>query len=113
MTVYYPCANDLIKRFHLSLKMLLTTKLDTANWVNNLPLIMLVLYNNPKEEVGCSPAEMVFGIPLSLPGQYFISQQTCPTSSIQELRQRMAKLKYIPSQQQSTNTYVLQQLHTC
>lgn len=53
-TVYHLCANGIVEKFHRSLKTSILTKLDTANWVDNL-----------------------FGIPLSLPEQYFVSQQTC------------------------------------
>lgn len=116
-TAYHPCANGLVERFHRSLKTSLSTRLDVHNWVDNLPLILLSLRNTLKTDLGCSSAELVFGMPLSLPGQYFNVQQkpspTSPSSFVQELRQRMARLAYTPPRQQPTNTYVPNNLEKC
>ena len=70
-TDYYPCVNGMVERFHRFLKISLATRNDTTYWVDDLPLILLSLRNTMKEELGCSAAELVFGTPLSLPGQYF------------------------------------------
>lgn len=116
-TAYHPCANGLVERFHRSLKASLATKLDIHNWVDNLPMTMLSLRNTLKTDLGCSTAELVFGMPLSLPGQYFhIPQNSCttsPSSFVQDLRHRMAKLTYTPPRQQTTSSYLPQKLDSC
>ena len=67
-TAYHPQANGLVERFHRSLKTSLAARTDSTNWVDELPLILLAWRNTVKEDIGCSPAELVFGTPLSLPG---------------------------------------------
>lgn len=80
-------------------------------------MTMLSLRNTLKTDLGCSTAELVFGMPLSLPGQYFhIPQNSCttsPSSFVRDLRHRMAKLTYTPPRQQTTSSYLPQKLDSC
>lgn len=86
-TVYHPCANGLMERFQRSLKTSLSTRHDATHWIDDIPFILLSLRNSLKD-LACSAAELVFGTPLSLPGQYFSSTAALtPTSTfIYELR---------------------------
>ena len=70
-TAYHSQDNGLVESFHRSLKTSLATRTDPTNWVDELPLILLAWRNTIKEDIGCLPAELVFGTPLSLPGEYF------------------------------------------
>lgn len=79
-TTYHPCVNGLVERFHRTLKASLSTKHENNNWVDELPLILLSLRNILKDDLKCSPAELVFGTSLSLPGQYFSPAVTTPPS---------------------------------
>ena len=116
-TAYHPQANGLVERFHRSLKTSLAARTDSTNWVDELPLILLAWRNTVKEDIGCSPAELVFGTPLSLPGEYFndsLDTASKPsTPFIQELRHKMARLKYTPPRQQQTGTFIPQHLRDC
>ena len=116
-TAYHPQANGLVERFHRSLKTSLAARTDSTNWVDELPLILLAWRNTVKEDIGCSPAELVFGTPLSLPGEYFkdsLDTASKPsTPFIQELRHKMARLKYTPPRQQQTGTFIPQHLRNC
>lgn len=112
ITAYHPCVNRLVEIFHQYLKTSLTTRHDTTNWVDDLPLIVLSSRNTLKEDLGCSATEFVFSTPLSLPGQYF-SPTTGPTwitPFIQELCQKMANLTYTPPWHRPTEIYILHQL---
>ena len=40
-TEYHPQANGIIERFHCQTKASLKAKLNTSNWVNELPLVLL------------------------------------------------------------------------
>ena len=59
----------MIECFHHSLKSFLRARLAGSDWVSRLPLVMLGLRSSPKDDLGFSPAEAVFGSPLSLPGE--------------------------------------------
>lgn len=60
-------------------------------------------------------AELVFGTPLSLPGQYFsaTTDLTPVYAFIQELCQKIANLNYTPSHQCPTDIYIPQRLQKC
>ena len=69
-TAYHPQANGLVERFHRSLKASLRAALDDADWVDKLPWVMLGLRTAPKEDLCASSAELVYGQPLRLPGDF-------------------------------------------
>ena len=117
-TAYNPSANGMVERFHRSLKTSLSTGSDTSNWVENLPLTLLALRSTLKEDLGCSAAEMVFGTPLTLPGEYFSDTSNsrpldATTTFIQQLRHTMAHLKYTLPRSRRQQNYVPPQLRDC
>ena len=70
ITVCHSQANGIVERFHLKLKASLEAKLNTSNWFNKLPLVLLPRTAH-KEDIGCSAAEMVYGQTFQLPGKIF------------------------------------------
>lgn len=69
-TAYHPQANGLCERFHRSMKAALKASLTDDNWVDKLPWVMVGLRTAPKEDLRCSTAEMVYGQPLRVPGDF-------------------------------------------
>ena len=72
-TSYHPQANGMVERFHRQLKSSLKSRLEAAAncWILVLPTVLLGIRAAVKEDLGCSSAELVFGMPLRLPGQFF------------------------------------------
>lgn len=70
-TAYNPQANGLCERFHRSLKAALRAALSDGNWIDRLPWVLLGLRSAAKEDLGASPAELVLGQPVRVPGAFF------------------------------------------
>ena len=82
-TAYHPQANGLCERFHRSIKAALRASLHDDSWVDRMPWVMLGLRTAPKEDLQTSPAELVYGQPLRVPGD-FLPMTTCPWSASQQ-----------------------------
>jgi transposase InsO family protein len=67
-SAYHPQANGLVERFHRQLKAVLRARLCGTAWANHLAWVMLGLRAAPKEDSNVSPAEVIFGRKLLLPG---------------------------------------------
>jgi len=69
-TAYHPQSNGLVERFHRHLKAALKARLSTPNWIDHLPWVMLGIRTTPKEDLGTSSAELVYGTTLNVPGDF-------------------------------------------
>ena len=69
-TAYHPQANGLCERFHRSMKAALRASLKDSNWVDKLPWVLLGIRTAPKEDLQSSSAELVYGQPLWVPGDF-------------------------------------------
>jgi transposase InsO family protein len=81
-TPYHPQANSAVERFHRRLKDALRARLAGADWPSHLLWVLLGLRTAPREDSGISAAELVFGCPLSLPGQFLSGSEQPPASFI-------------------------------
>ena len=59
----------MIERFHRQLKAAFCSYPDQQRWSEYVPVVLLGCRAAIKEDLGYSPAELVYGVPLSLPGQ--------------------------------------------
>lgn len=78
-TAYHPQANGMVERFHRSLKAALKARLKGPQWQDELPWVLLGLRTVPKEDFHMSTAELVYGEPIAVPGD-FVSDNTLPWS---------------------------------
>ncbi|GFN81499.1 Pol polyprotein [Plakobranchus ocellatus] len=73
-TAFHPQAKGMVERFHRTLKAALKARLTGNNWVAELPWVLLGLRTAPREDLGYSSAELVYGEPLTVPGEFTPSQ---------------------------------------
>nr|XP_032524331.1 uncharacterized protein LOC116775561 [Danaus plexippus plexippus] len=59
-----------------------------SNWVDSLPLVMLGIRSAFKDDLKSSPAELVYGEPLRLPGEFF-QTTTPPNTDISDFTTRL------------------------
>lgn len=99
---YHPQANGLVERFHRSLKTSIRCH-QNENWVDALPTILLALRTQPKEDLGASPAQLVYGTSLRIPGEFL--QEATETSQhalVENLSKAMSSLR--PTMTSNHNT---------
>ena len=84
-TAYHPQANGMCERFHRDMKAALKASLTDDGWVDRLPWVMLGIRTAPKEDLLSSSAELVYGQPLRVPGD-FIHHTTVPWSASDQRR---------------------------
>lgn len=75
-TAYHPQGNAMIERFHRTLKAALMAK-NHITWSEALPVILLGLRSTLKPDIGATPAELLYGATLRLPGD-IIADNTNP-----------------------------------
>ena len=67
---YHLQANGLVERFHQSMKASLRACSQSPSWISELPWVMLGLRTMLKDDLGISPAELVFRSLLMVPGEF-------------------------------------------
>ncbi|XP_037929435.1 uncharacterized protein LOC119687791 [Teleopsis dalmanni] len=111
----HPHSNGILERFHRTLKAALKCK-SNQRWTEELPLILLALQSVFKDDIQASPAEMVYGTSLKLPGEFFekTSHIGCDSEFAIFLRETMDQLCPVPgSNHAKAKTFVQRDLQTC
>ena len=116
-TAYHPAANGIIERFHRQLKASLKAQEDPSNWYEYLPIVLLGIRTTVKEDIGCTPAELVYGTTLTLPGQMVTptSPVSMPDASnyIHRLHQYMSNIAPVNTRSQSVSSHIPSELSSC
>ena len=114
-TAYHPQSNGLLERFHRHLKSSLRARLVGPNWIQELPWVLLGIRTTPTEDLGCSSAEMVYGAPLTVPGDFLPNDTHSnfePSLHLRKLREQVQSRVPIPTSQHGQRTSsVPQSLH--
>ena len=82
-TAYHPQANGMVECLHRQLKAALKARAVGPQWMDDLPLVLLGMRTAWREDPDCSPAELVYGSQLRIPGEFLHQRnsRTCqPTS---------------------------------
>ena len=92
-TAYHPQSNGMIERQHRIIKDRLISRIHAASsgtqsWLEHLPFVLLGIRTSVREDSQCSPAELLYGGPLRLPGDVLAPSGTPPPASsfVQDLR---------------------------
>lgn len=92
-TPRHPQANGMVERFHRTLKAALTCR-QNDDWYSQLPFVLLGIRTAIKNDIQASPAELLYGTTLRLPGEFFIdSKKPYTTEFVETLRQNMRDLR--------------------
>ena len=85
-----------METFHHHLKASLRARLTGPNWTADLPWVLLGIRTAPKDDLGCSSAELVYGTPLAVPGEFFPNYTSRADSHSQFQQLRDCVRSYIP-----------------
>ena len=102
-TAYNPEANGMAERTHRTLKQSIMARCNDSRWSNHLPWILLGLRTTPKEGIGVSPAEMVYGEPISVPGEFFDHSDNNETIQFSLAQLRRVVGKFAPFRSTKAN----------
>lgn len=116
-TAYHPQCNGLVERFHRQLKAAITCHAD-GRWTESLPLILLGIRSAFKEDLKSSSAELVYGEPLRLPGEFFGHDVVGYTTDMADFSARIKsfakEIKPVPTQHHTKNKiFIYKDLATC
>ncbi|XP_063634838.1 uncharacterized protein LOC134805470 [Cydia splendana] len=100
-TAYHPAANGMVERLHRTLKAAIMAH-DEKSWTDVLPVVLLGLRTAWKADLRCSAAEMVYGEPLRIPGEFFNSNthphnMLQPSDFVSRLKEHISHLKPQPA----------------
>ena len=107
----------MVQRFHRQLKASPKASSDSSKSTELLPLILLSIRCTIKQDLQCTPAQLVYGTTLHLPGQFFtpslIDKQLDPTIYADRLSSYMRQLRTVSPRPQSPAFHVPSNLSTC
>lgn len=113
-TAYHPQANGMVERLHRQLKASLKCH-STNSWTEVLPLVLLGIRSQYKEDLQATSAELLYGENLKLPGEFFQNSTDNDSSEFTtRLRSHFQALQPVqPRQQHNQKVFVFKDLQTC
>ncbi|XP_054275878.1 uncharacterized protein LOC128995030 [Macrosteles quadrilineatus] len=88
-----------------------------SDWTKVLPFVLLGIRSAFKEDISASSAELVFGEPLRLPGEFFVipsHESNEPQELVSGLRKHMNQLRPTPASRHiKPGSFVFKNLCTC
>ena len=99
-TAYHPQSDGQLERLHSHLKCAVKAIGSEEDWVDRLPLVLLVLRNSVMEDTGHTPAEYVYGHNSALPGLAFnyeeprLADNLHPATFLKAFKEGVKKLRY-------------------
>lgn len=113
-TAYHPAANGMIERFHRQLKAAIKSH-QTERWTEVLPVILMGIRAAWREDLQATSAEMVFGEPIRLPGQFLGEGDNTKNNAddvVTRLRRTLSELQPRIRRHGQKNTFVYKDLAT-
>ncbi len=111
---YHPQCNGKIENFHRTLKAALNAYFDSPHWANHLPIVMLALRSSINSDAEISPAVVLFGQELRLPGDLFAP---CAPEShsqfLQKISEASQKFRNMQHHDTKKRSFVPQNFKTC
>lgn len=116
-TAYHPACNGLVERFHRQLKAAIKCH-GGSSWTECLPYVLLGIRSAFKEDLQATSAELLYGEPLRLPGEFLESSADTNTSDVADFTTRLRKftntLRPSPtSRHNKEKVFVFKDLATC
>ncbi|CAK1593174.1 unnamed protein product [Parnassius mnemosyne] len=116
-TSYHPQCNGLVERFHRQLKTAIMCHANSS-WTEALPIVLLGIRSSFKEDLQSSSAELVYGEPLRLAGEFFGHKVDKCTTDITDFSARIRsfanKLQPVPTSHHAKNKiFIYKDLTSC
>lgn len=90
-TAYHPASNGMVERMHRQLKTAIKCH-GSQNWTESLPLVLLGMRTAFKPDIQASPAELLYGETLRLPGDFLQSCKTTHTTDVTDFTARLRSM---------------------
>ena len=102
-TPYHPRPNGLVEKWHRHLKASLMCCTLSTEWNSFLPSVLLGLHTAVRLDTGLSPAVMLFGQALRIPGDFraYDEPEIEPATIMNEFRRFLRKIKPVPTPHKS------------
>nr|XP_012218121.1 PREDICTED: uncharacterized protein LOC105669640 [Linepithema humile] len=113
-TAYHPQGNG-IECSYRTIKTALMCH-EESNWIDALPVVLLGIRSAYKDDIKCTPAELVYGSTLRIPGEFFQEKELDedPEVFVERFREIMRKLRPTPTAHYIKDTsFVFKDLYTC
>lgn len=87
-TAYHPASNGMVERMHRVLKTAIKCH-NNLNWTETLPLVLLGMRSGFKSDIQASPAELLYGETLRLPGEFFHHTKSSNFNDVTDFTDRL------------------------